>query len=130
MPVRQVINVDGVSHGTMPIPMGVRIRNMVFSSGIHGMDPQTHTVPEDPASQVRFAFQNMRSIVTNAGGTTDDIGLVIFNLKDEKYRPLVNEAWLEMFPDDDNRPARNTHIMDLGGGLIIHVLMTAVLGPA
>jgi 2-iminobutanoate/2-iminopropanoate deaminase len=127
---REVIDVAGVQHGTMPIPMGVRVRNMVFSSGIHGLDPQTQTLPADPAAQIKFAFAHMRTIVENAGGTTDDIGLVIFNLKDDAYRPLVNEEWLQMFPDDRSRPARNTHIMDLGGGLLVHILMTAVLAPA
>lgn len=123
---REVIDVAGVAHGTMPIPMGVRVGNMVFSSGIHGLDPQTQRLPDDPAEQIRLAFQHMRAIVENAGGGIDDIGLVIFNLKDEAYRPLVNTEWLAMFPDR-NRPARNTHIMDLGGGLAIHILMTAVL---
>lgn len=123
---REVIEVSGVKHGAMPIPMGVRVGNMVFSSGIHGLDPGTRTLPDDPAEQIRFAFQHMRAIVENAGGSIDDIGLVIFHLKDEAYRALVNTEWLAMYPDE-NRPARNTHIMDLGGGLAIHILMTAVL---
>lgn len=123
---REVIDVAGVKHGAMPIPMGVRVGNMVFSSGVHGLDPRTQTLPDEPGEQIRFAFQHMRTIVENAGGSIDDIGLVIFNLRDEAYRALVNTEWLAMYPDE-NRPARNTHIMDLGGGLAIHILMTAVL---
>ncbi|MFB6395846.1 RidA family protein [Polymorphospora lycopeni] len=124
---RQVIDVPGVAHGTMPIPMGVRIGQLVFSSGIHGLDPQTQRIPEDPARQVALAFQHMRTIVENAGGSTDDIGMVIFNLAADEYRPLVHAEWVAMFPHDDDRPARNTHIMPLGMGMIIHILMTAAI---
>jgi 2-iminobutanoate/2-iminopropanoate deaminase len=124
---RQVIGVPGVRHGDLPIPMGVRVGNMVYSSGIHGMDPDTQRVPEDPALQVALVFAHMRTIVEGAGGTVDDIALVIFNLADDAYRPLVNAEWLAMFPRDDDRPARNTHLTPLGMGMVVHVLMTAVL---
>ena len=69
------IDVPGVSHGDMPIPMATKVGNMVFSSGIHAMDPDTGTIPDDPRRQVELVFQHMRTIVENAGGTTDDIGL-------------------------------------------------------
>ncbi len=124
---RENIDVPGVRHGDMPIPMATKIDNMVFSSGIHAMDPETGTIPEDSRRQIELVFQHMQTIVENAGGTTDDIALVIFNLKDNADRPLVNEEWLKMFPNEGDRPARNTYQVDLGFGMKIHVLMTAVL---
>lgn len=111
----------------MPIPMGIRIGNMVYSSGIHGMDPATQTVPDDPARQVALVFQHMGTIVRNAGGSTGDIALVVFHVADDSIRPLVHDQWLAMFPDDDDRPARNTVLTPLGMGMVIHVMMTAVL---
>ena len=127
MPRRVNIDVPGVRHGDLPIPMATKVGNMVFSSGIHTMDPETGTIPDDPERQVELVFAHMRTIVENAGGSTDDIALVIFNIKDNAYRSLVNDEWLKMFPNDGDRPARNTHLVDLGFGMIIHVLMTAVL---
>lgn len=124
-PHREVIEVAGVSHGTMPIPMAVRTGNMVYSSGIHGFDPERQQLAQSPDRQIELAFQHMRSIVRNAGGDLSDIALVIFNIREESYRATVNREWLAMFPDE-NRPARNTHVMDLGP-LAIHILMTAVL---
>ena len=127
MPRRVNIEVPGVRHGDMPIPMAVKIGNMVYSSGIHAMDPDTGVIPDDPRRQVELVFRHMRTIAENAGGSTDDIALVIFNIKEDSLRPLVNEEWLRMFPDDGDRPARNTYLVDLGFGMVIHVLMTAVL---
>jgi 2-iminobutanoate/2-iminopropanoate deaminase len=124
---RQIIDVPGVKHGDLPIPMGIRIDNMVYSSGIHAMDPETGTIPDDPARQVELVFQHMQTIVENAGGSIDDIALVTFNVKDDSIRPLVGAEWSKMFPNDRDWPARNTYIVDLGFGMIIHIMMTAVL---
>ena len=100
------IHVDGVKHGA-PIPMGARVGNMIFSSGIMGADPVTGTVPEDLESQCVFAFANMKTMVENAGGTIKNIGTIKVYMKDRSQREAVNRPWLEMFPDEDDRPARH-----------------------
>jgi enamine deaminase RidA (YjgF/YER057c/UK114 family) len=124
---REVIEVQGLHHGSNPTPPAVRVGNMVFSSGIFGMDPATGTVPDEPALQVEHVFRHMRTIVENAGGGTGDIAFVLFRIRDDAVRGLVNDAWLELFPDDDSRPARNTQVDALGWNQVIHVMMTAVL---
>ena len=100
------IHVDGLKHGA-PIPMGARVGNMIFSSGIMGTDPATGTVPEDLESQCVFAFANMKTMVENAGGTIKNIGTIKVYMKDRSQRDAVNRPWLEMFPDEDDRPARH-----------------------
>jgi 2-iminobutanoate/2-iminopropanoate deaminase len=124
---RQVIDVPGLVHGANPTPAAVRIGNMVFSSGIFGMDPATGKVDPDPARQVERVFGYMRAIVEGAGGTTADIALVQFRIQGDDVRGLVNEHWLELFPDDASRPARNSVVEELGWGMVIHVMMTAVI---
>ena len=100
------IHVDGVKHGA-PIPMGARVGNMIFSSGIIGADPSTGTVPKDLESQCVFAFANMKTMVENAGGKLENIGSIKVYMKDRSQREAVNRPWLEMFPDEDDRPARH-----------------------
>jgi 2-iminobutanoate/2-iminopropanoate deaminase len=126
-PHRQVIDVPGVAHGTMPIPMGVRVGKTVYSSGIHGLDPETQTIPDDPAAQMELVFRHMRTIVENAGGTTGDIGLVVAYLRSDEHRAVLNEQWLAMFPDPADRPARNVVVHELGWNMVVHLMMTAVL---
>ena len=99
------IHVEGVQHGA-PIPMGARVGNMIFSSGIIGADPSTGQVPEDLERQCVFAFANMKTMVENAGGTVRNIGSIKVYMKDRSQREAVNRPWLEMFPDEDDRPAR------------------------
>ena len=70
---RRSVHVEGVEHGA-PIPMGARVGNMLFSSGIMGTDPATGKAPEDLGQQCEFAFAHMKALVENAGGTVEDIG--------------------------------------------------------
>jgi len=125
------IEVEGVNHGQAPIPMGARVGNMLFSSGIHGADPATGKVPEgDVQSQARFAFANMRSLLTNGGATLEDVVRMTVHVKDNSARPHVNEHWLACFPDPHDRPARHIVVTDLPGALLVQLEIVAVIQEA
>lgn len=124
---RHVISVPGVKHGRQPFPLAVRVDQLVVSSAIPGMDPSTETIPTDPRRQIELVFRNMRAVVERAGGTVADIAQVLVSVSAQDHRDLVNEQWIEMFPDSDDRPARNTQVRELAGGMVCCVLMTAVL---
>ena len=55
---RRSVHVDGVEHGA-PIPMGAVVGNMLFSSGIGGIDPANGIAPTDLGEQCELAFTNM-----------------------------------------------------------------------
>ena len=121
------IHVDGVKHGA-PIAMGARVGNMIFSSGIIGADPSTGTVPEDLESQCVFAFANMKTMVENAGGKLENIGSIKVYMKDRSQREAVNRPWLEMFPDEDDRPARHAIEYDaFPPGILVELEVIAVV---
>ena len=124
---RRSIHVKGVQHGA-PIPMGARVGNMLFSSGIMGTDPSPGTVPEDLGQQCELAFANMKSMVENAGGTIEDIGTIKVYMKDRSQREAVNRPWLKMFPDEENRPARHAIEYDaFPPGVLVQLEIVAVL---
>ena len=121
------IHVDGVKHGA-PIPMGARVGNMIFSSGIMGTDPSTGKVPKDLESQCVFAFANMKALVENAGGAIENIGTIKVYMKDRSQREAVNRPWLEMFPDEDDRPARHAIEYDaFPPGILVQLEIVAVV---
>jgi 2-iminobutanoate/2-iminopropanoate deaminase len=121
------LEVPGVTHGSAPIPMGARVGNMIFSSGIMGKDPATDTLPADAAAQARFAFQNMRSLLEAGGATLADLAHMTVFLKDESARAAVNEEWIKCFPDPHDRPARHTLIYDLRGGMLLQLEVVALI---
>jgi 2-iminobutanoate/2-iminopropanoate deaminase len=126
MAKRKGIHLEGLAHGA-PIPNGAVVGNMVFSSAISGKDPGTGVIPSDPGEQARAMFRNLRLFMAHAGGTPDDIGYMKVYLREEKYREFVNQAWLEMFPDPHDRPARHAIKVELRGELLFQIEVIAVL---
>ena len=124
---RRSIHVDGVQHGA-PIPMGARVGNMIFSSGIIGAAPSTGKIPEDLDSQCVFAFANMKTMLENAGATTKNVGTIKVYMKDRSQRDAVNRPWLEMFPDENDRPARHAIEYDaFPPGVLVQLEIVAVV---
>ena len=124
---KRSLEVPGVSHGSAPIPMGARVGNMIFSSGIMGKDPATDQLPADGAQQARFAFQNMKALLAAGGATLDHLARMTVFIKDESIRAAINEEWVKCFPDPHDRPARHTLIYDLRGGMLLQLEIIAVL---
>jgi 2-iminobutanoate/2-iminopropanoate deaminase len=126
-PRRRSIEVTGVSHGAAPIPMGARVGNTLYSSGIPGIDPSTGKLPTDAASQARFAFDHMRSLLAGAGAGLQDVVRMTVYLKDNTAREHINAEWLKCFPDPHDRPARHTLMYDLQGGMLLQLEVIAIV---
>ncbi|MGH7888032.1 MAG: RidA family protein [Candidatus Binatia bacterium] len=126
MATRKNIHIKGMEHGA-PIPNGVVIGNMIFSSAIGGKDAKTGVLSDDPAEQAEAMFRNLALFMESAGGSPDNIAHVKLYLKDEKYRDAVNGPWVKMFPDEHNRPARHALKVDLRGKNLFQIEIVAVL---
>jgi enamine deaminase RidA (YjgF/YER057c/UK114 family) len=126
MAKRKSLHIKGMEHGA-PIPNGVVIGNLVFSSAISGKDATTGVLSENPDEQAEAMFRNLRLFMESAGGSTDDIGHMKVYLRDEKYRDSINGPWLRMFPDKHSRPARHALKADLRGNLLFQIEVVAVL---
>lgn len=124
---KRSLEIAGVSHGGAPIPMGARVGNMIFSSGIAGKDPMTDTLPTDSAQQAKFAFQNMKALLAAGGASLDHLARMTVFIKDESVRAAINEEWVKCFPDPHDRPARHTLTYDLRGGMLLQLEIVAVV---
>lgn len=121
------IEVEGVSHSAAPIPMGSRVGNMLFSSGIMGKDPATDTLPADASAQANFVFKNMRTLLKNGGATLEEVVRVTAYVANNSVRDALNAEWLQCFPDPHDRPARHTVVKDLPGGMLLQIEIVAVI---
>ena len=124
---KRSLEIKGVSHGSAPIPMGARVGNMIFSSGIMGKDPATGSLPAHCAQQAKFAFQNMRSLLEVAGASLDNLARMTVFIKDDSARTAINEEWVKCFPDPHDRPARHVLVYDLPGGMLLQLEIVAVI---
>jgi 2-iminobutanoate/2-iminopropanoate deaminase len=107
MQTRRSINVPGASHAN-PIPSASRKGPFVVTGAIAGTDPATGKVPEDLDQQCRQMFLNVRRVITEAGGTPDDIIKMTVWITDRALRTTLNKHLVDMFPDAASRPARHT----------------------
>lgn len=123
---RKSIHIPGMEHGA-PIPNGVVMANMIFSSAISGKDAKTGVLSPDPDEQAEAMFRNLRLFMESAGGAPGHIASMKVYLKEEKYRESVNKAWLKMFPDDHDRPARHSLKVELRGEVLFQIEVIAVL---
>ncbi|MGH7828155.1 MAG: RidA family protein [Candidatus Binatia bacterium] len=123
---RKSIHIKGMEHGA-PIPNGAEIGNMIFSSAISGKDAKTGVLSSDPDEQAEAMFRNLRLFMEGAVGTPDNIAHMTVFLKEEKYRDSVNKAWLKMFPDEHDRPARHSLKVELRGEVLFQIEVIAVL---
>jgi 2-iminobutanoate/2-iminopropanoate deaminase len=124
--MREVVNIPG--HSTRgSVPMGVKIGSMVFSSSIMGWDPETGKMGEGPERQFELAFQNLKTLVEQAGATTENVGLVIVFIRDGSYRSFINKPWLKIFPDEYDRPARKTTATNLPEGVLVQLQLFGVV---
>ena len=126
MAKRKSIHIQGMEHGA-PIPNGVVVGNMIFSSAISGKDAKTGVLSPDPDEQAEAMFRNLSLFMESAGGTPDNIAYMKVYLKEEKLRDSVNKAWLKMFPDEHDRPARHAMKVELRGDNLFQIEVIAVL---
>ncbi|MFJ9562829.1 RidA family protein [Streptomyces fuscichromogenes] len=124
---RRPIEIPGVHHGGAPFPLAVVVGDLLVSSAVHGMDPETGKVPGGLEDQAAGVFANIRRILDAAGAGTGDIAKVTVFLAEGQSREPVNTEWLAMFPDPDDRPVRHTVPSALPPSLLIQCEFLAVL---
>ena len=125
---REIISLPGIPHNA-PLPTGAKVGNIVRSSALSGRDLTTGELPDDPERQAELLFQNVASFMEKAGGTVDNIVHLMLYVKEPKYAEPLGTQWLKMFPDETNRPARETLTKTDGmyGGRFFEVTLMAVL---
>lgn len=108
---RQSIYVDGFAH-VNPVPAACRVGNVLFTGAIHGGgrgdDPAEF--PADFQTQCATMFARVGDIVTEAGGSMDDIVKFSVRMADATTRTALNEQWEVLFPDPGSRPARQVTV--------------------
>ncbi|HEY3118898.1 MAG TPA: heme-binding protein [Chloroflexota bacterium] len=119
--------IEGHGHHD-PIPMGAKIGDLFASSGVSGVDPSSGdrlTSAEGVEAQSKFGLGNIEGLVKAGGGTLDNIGHMTLLVQDYAELPVIDAAWERVFPDSNDRPARQ--IMKLGaqGGSHVQFHMLA-----
>ncbi len=107
---RQTIHVPGRGRVHSPVPEGIRVGDFIFSSLLGPVGPNREQ-GTNASEDADLLFERIRALVVAGGGTPDDIVSMAVYVFDDNDREAINQAWLKMFPDPDDRPAR--HIVNV-----------------
>jgi 2-iminobutanoate/2-iminopropanoate deaminase len=121
---RERLELPGRAHRD-PLPNGVKLGNMVYSSVLTGQDPATGKNIEDSRGQIDQCFNSQEDLIRLAGGSDNDILHHWVFMSDFDYQAYMVEVYLRHFPDFGNRPARKTVRYD---GSIIQQQFIGMLG--
>lgn len=102
-------------------PQAVIAEKFIFLSGTAGLDPDTGKIVGDSfEDQARAAFQNIRTILEDAGSSMSKvIKTTIFMVQGNDFA-ILNKVYSEFFPE--NPPARSApQTMPFPGGILISV---------
>ncbi len=123
------IEVAGLSHQSAPIPIGARVGPLICSSGLNGKDRTTGELPIQGADQVTNAFANLIAFLEASRAGPEHLVKLTVYLKDDGLRTAINQAWLALFPDAKDRPARHILNYDLQHGMVIQLEAIAYVTP-
>jgi len=114
--MKQIVSAEGAPKPAGPYSHAVVADGFVFISGQGPVDPETGTMPDAFAGQVRQTLRNVQIILEAAGSSLDDVVKVNAFVTDLTRFQEFNEVYGEFFQHD--HPARTTVGTSLLGFLV------------
>jgi enamine deaminase RidA (YjgF/YER057c/UK114 family) len=113
---------------TDPIPLGLRLDNLVYAPRVTGVDPASGRLAEGLLPQVEQALANLRQLVEQAGGTLDNLARVTAYVTSVEDREPFYGPWEALFAPP--RPACKVLVERLPAGQKVSLQALALLGGA
>jgi 2-iminobutanoate/2-iminopropanoate deaminase len=127
MSERTNFNTKKVPRMNESFPQAVIANNLVFLSGMPGLDPVSgQVVSASFEEQTRQAFTNIKTVLEEAGSNMSKVvKTTIFMVTGNDFS-IINKVYAECFPTE--APARSTpQVMPFPGGILISVECIALL---
>jgi 2-iminobutanoate/2-iminopropanoate deaminase len=106
---RTTINVQNPEG--LPLSDAVRFGDLLFVSGMVGIDDEGKVVEGGVAAETRQAFGNIAAVLAAAGATLNDVLKINVILTEAEDFAAFNAAYREIFPSDP--PARVSMVAGL-----------------
>ena len=108
--VRATIAVPGRDRTHSPVPEGIKVGNLIFSSLLSASSTEAMG-DGGPDADAELLFNRIQGLVEAGGGTVEDIVDLSAYVIDDDDRKAINKRWVIMFPDAADRPSR--HILNV-----------------
>ena len=102
---RTIISTDRAPNPTGPFNQGIRVGNLVFTSGQAGRNRDTGLMG-DIGEQTDWALRNIEGVLAEAGATLADVVKATIFIKEGTATGPLNEVWKQRFSEP--RPPRSS----------------------
>jgi enamine deaminase RidA (YjgF/YER057c/UK114 family) len=106
----------------------MRVNDMVYAAGLSPADPVTGEVTGDIRAQTAAALTKLKQLVEGAGGSLDNVGRAAGFCTSLPDRQVVDEVWMTVFPDINDKPAFKVLLAELPPGHLVRIDAVALLG--
>ena len=104
--MKTIVSTDKAPAAIGPYSQGVKVGNLLFTSGQIPLDPATGAFPEGIQAQARQSLTNVKAILAEAGVSMDQVIKTTVFLKDMNDFAAMNEVYATFFTEG-NYPARS-----------------------
>lgn len=125
---REILIADRAPKAIGPYSLGVRTRELVFSAGTLGIDPDTSDlVPGGIETETRQALINLANVLQSGGSSLDLVVKTTVFMQDLSEFGKMNAVYGEFFQQDP--PARSTvQVAALPKSASVEIEAVAVVG--
>lgn len=119
----EYIDPDAVYDSTAPLSRAVVHDDIVYLSGVLGLEPETGEYGETMADQTRLAFENVKATLEEAGSSLDQLIRLEIYFSDPDLKSEMNEVYREYITEP--YPARAAIENEFSGDRMVEIVATA-----
>jgi 2-iminobutanoate/2-iminopropanoate deaminase len=126
MPKKEIVKVEAAA-ANPNLSLATKFGNLLFVSGQTGRHPVTGELGKDVREQTRNVLERIKTILTAAGSSLDNVLTATTYLTRVQDVPAYNEEYAKYFPT--NKPARTTVTVAALNSpeLVIEITVTACI---
>ena len=102
---KQTVSTQNAPAAIGPYSQGVKVGNLIFTSGQIPMNPQSGELIADIEGATKQSLDNVKAIIESAGSSMDKIVKTVVFLRDINDYAAMNAVYATYFPG--NPPARS-----------------------
>lgn len=103
--MKEVISTKNAPGAIGPYSQGIKIGNLIFTSGQIPLNPATGEMPESIEEQTKQALENVKGILEASGTSMENVVKTTVFLKDLNDFTKMNEVYATFF--EGEKPARS-----------------------
>ena len=95
--MKTIISTDKAPAAIGPYSQAVKINDLVFTSGVIPVDPQTGIIPEGAVPQAEQAILNLKNLLAESGCSMADVVKTTVFIKNMDDFAKINEVYAKYF---------------------------------